>query len=231
MIRLSPRPVNNYFLCEQPVSDEPAALALKNVFFFLGLIFRYPDEIVYDEIQRHLDAFGDFFAQYADRVPALPDIADLQAEYVSLFVNNKGFVPAIPYASFHMDQNRLMGRTYFRIKQIMLASGLCLDTSESELEDHLSVMLESCAELMQVCIAKECDPQKIQPTFSALVELTANIKNWVDDFAGKVFSCASMDFYKVSAEALQNLFHDIDGIFEQALGMGQKNKPIAGVNR
>jgi TorA maturation chaperone TorD len=215
---------NKTSLCEQTVSDESAALALKNIFFFLGLVFRYPDKAVYAEIQKNLKAFEDFFLEYCDGSPSLPDISDLQAEYVSLFVNNMGFVPALPYASFYHDQGQLMGRAYFRIKHILEESGFRLDASAAELEDNLSVMLESCAGLVDVFIKNECNTQKIRKTIRVLLEIASNINNWVDDFAEKIRSYASLDFYKVSSAALKNFIHNIDDIFEQALGLNQNSE-------
>jgi putative dimethyl sulfoxide reductase chaperone len=205
----------NYF-------DEQAALALKNVFFFLGLIFRYPDQIVYDEIRQHLKAFDGFFLEYGEGRPPLPPISGLQAEYISLFVNNKGFVPALPYASSHMDQGLLMGKIYFRIKQILNESGFHLDASASELEDHISILLESCADLVHALIEKKFDAPNNHQMIATLLEITSCIKNWVDDFAENIHSYASLDFYKVSGMALKNFFHDVDNIYEQALGMIKK---------
>jgi putative dimethyl sulfoxide reductase chaperone len=212
--------------------DEHAALALKNVFFFLGLIFRYPDEAVYAEIQKHMDSFDGFFMEYGDgKSPSLPPITDLQAEYVSLFVNNKGFVPALPYASSYMDKGLLMGRTYFRIKKILQDFGFSLDASASELEDHLSILLECCAGFVHTLVEKKFDAPKNRATISALLEITSCIENWIDDFADKILSYATLDFYKVFAEALKNFFHDIHNIYEQALGLRQQKEPITGMNR
>jgi putative dimethyl sulfoxide reductase chaperone len=199
--------------------DEQAALALKNVFFFLGLLFRYPDEMVYSEIRRHLETFDGFLSEYGEGFPPLPPISDLQAEYVSLFVNNKGFVPALPYASSYMDKGLLMGRSYFRIKHIFHKSGFSLEASASELEDHLSILLEACAGLVNELIIKKFDADKFQSIFSSLMEITSCIKNWVDAFANKIRPHASMDFYKASSEALKHFIIDADTIYEQVLGL------------
>lgn len=211
-------PLDGSFLLDASGINEQAALALKNVFFFLGLIFRYPDEIVYGEIRQHMKTFDGFFLEYGEGIPPLPPISDLQAEYVSLFVNNKGFVPALPYASFYLDKGLLMGRPYFRIKHILHKSGFILDASASELEDHLSILLESCAGLVDELIIKKFDADKIQPIFSSLMEITSCIKNWVDEFANQIHTHASMNFYKASSEALKNFILDADTIYEQALG-------------
>jgi hypothetical protein len=57
------------------------------------------------------------------------------------------------------------------------------------------------------------------------------MEHWVDDFAEKVTLHASMDFYRISSEALKNFIHDLDNIFNQVLGVNQKNSHITEVNR
>ncbi len=234
MIHRNPPPANKQFFQALPAMKNPnlqAALALKNIFFCLGLIFRYPDETVYTEIRQKLEAFDGFFSEYGEGLPPLPRVSDLQGEYVSLFVNNKGFVPALPYASFHMDQGQLMGRTYFRIRHILEESGFRLDASVPELEDHLSILLESCAALVRIIIERNGDPSKCQNANAGLLELRSCMEHWVDDFAEKVTLHASMDFYRISSEALKNFIHDLDNIFNQVLGVNQKNSHITEVNR
>jgi TorA maturation chaperone TorD len=229
MILRNPRRANKqFFMAKQAIknSNEQSALALKNVFFLLGLIFQYPDETVYDEIRQKLEAFDGFFSEYGEGIPPLPRVSDLQAEYVSLFVNNKGFVPALPYASFHMDQGQLMGRTYFKIKDVLEESGFRLDASALELEDHLSILLETCSGLVNELIEKKFNPSKSQTAVSALLEITSCMEHWVDDFAEQVASHASMGFYRISSEALKNFIHDVNNIYKQVLGLNdEKNEP------
>jgi len=210
---------NGSFSWDAAGLDLEAALALKNIFFFLGLIFRYPDESVYCAIHQHMEAFSDFFSEYGDGSPSLPDISDLQAEYVSLFVNNKGFVPALPYASPHTDKGLLMGRTYFRIKHLLQETGLSLKSSVYELEDHLSILLESCACLVSSFIEKSSDIEKNQAAIFALGEITSCMQEWINDFENKVHSYALLEFYKSSAKALKNFIHDAFNVYEQVLGL------------
>jgi TorA maturation chaperone TorD len=208
---------------DEAALDERSALALKNVFFFLGLIFRYPGEAVYSEINRHMEAFGDFFSEYGDGLPSIPPVADLQSEYVSLFVNNKGCVPALPYASPHMDNGLLMDATYFRVKRLLQDSGFKLKSSANELEDHLAVLLESCACLVQKLMEKTADEKKNSDLMAALQKITSCIEEWIDDFEDKIHSYATFDFYKASAQSLKNFIHDADSVYEQVLDLRQEN--------
>ena len=78
----------------EPLDNEAAGL-LKNALFFFSLAFRYPRETVYEELGRLLPVFEEFFEAYADNYPELPEIIDLQAEYIQLFVNSRGGVPVL----------------------------------------------------------------------------------------------------------------------------------------
>ena len=114
---------------DQNSLDVKSAHALKNIFFYLSLIFRYPTEQVYSEIKGHREEFSGFFADYGGAVPDLPPIDDLQSEYISLFVTSKGFIPAAPYASCYQGDGLLMGEHFHRLRQIMMASGFMMDAS------------------------------------------------------------------------------------------------------
>ncbi len=202
--------------------DGESAASVKNVFFFLALMFRYPTEDVYTEIQRHMDAFSSFFMEYTGRVPKIPEIEDLQSEYVALFVNNRGFVPAIPYASCHIDEGLLMGDSLFSLRQIMQKTGFMLDGSVKELEDHLSVLLEFCAGLVDTLLQRQKagDPVEYE-NISALLETTYRyIGPILKDFTDGIDGYASHDFYRAAGEALNRLIEDSDMIYAQLLGFG-----------
>ena len=202
--------------------DCESALGLKNVFFFLALMFRYPEDKVYSEICRHMDAFTGFFEEYADTVPAIPARADLQSEYVSLFVNNRGFVPAIPYASCYLDEGLLMGESLLSLRRIMGKTGFMLDGSVRELEDHLSVLLEFCASLVNILINGQKTADRIEyENISALLEITYRyIDPVIDRFTQGIDDYATHDFYKVAGQALKRLIQDSDTIYSQLLGFG-----------
>jgi TorA maturation chaperone TorD len=200
--------------------DVESAFALKNIFFYLGIIFRYPTEQIYSEIEEHLEAFADFFSDYGGAVPKLPPIDDLQSEYISLFVTNKGFVPAAPYASCYQGDGMLMSDNFYRLKQIMMESGFMMDTSVKELEDHVAVLLEFCSSLLNTLVVKNNSSDiNFQACIYALMEISYRyIEPWIDVFTDKINSYANYDFYKVAGKALKSLFHDADAIYIQLLG-------------
>lgn len=205
--------------------DTESALVLKNIFFYLALVFRYPTEQVYSEIKGHLSAFTEFLKDYGGAVPDLPPLPDLQSEYVSLFVNNQGFVPAAPYASCYRGDGLLMDEKFFRLRQVMTASGFKLNESVHELEDHLSVLLEFCSGLLNTLAEKSTssDRNLLGWVFVLLETSYQYIGPWVDEFSGNINSYANYEFYKVTGKALTTLFHNADPIYNQLLGF-RKNE-------
>lgn len=199
--------------------DVQTALALKNIFFFFALAFRYPDERIYSELVTHMAAFSAFFKKYAGAAPSIPPLIDLQAEYVSLFVNNKGFVPATLYVSTYLGHGQLMGEAYFKLKQIMAESGFMMDDSIAELEDHLSVLLEFNASQLNVLIEKNADDiDSAQKIIERLLKINCRyIGGFINLFSDAVKLHASFDFYKVAARALQRFIKTTDDIFAQLI--------------
>jgi TorA maturation chaperone TorD len=199
--------------------DEQAAFALKNIFYFLGLIFRYPTETIYAEIESHMEIFGDFFQDYGGSAPALPSLDDLQPEYISLFVNNQGFVPAPPYASCYQGDGLLMNDNFHRLRHIMAKSGFVLDESVHELEDHLAVLLEFSSSLLSTLVKKNLHNKNLTNCVYALLEISYRyIEPMVADFSDKINSYAHYDFYQVAGKALKSLFQESDTIYDQLLG-------------
>lgn len=200
--------------------DASSALALKNLFFFLGLIFRYPTERIYSEVKSKLDVFSDFFKDYGGAVPALPPLDDLQPEYIRLFVTNKGFIPAVPYASNYQGDGLLMGDNYFRLREMMAATGFKMDASAKELEDHLAVLLEFCAAILGA-IAEETplpNSQAANCVFALMGTSYHFIKPMLGIFTDRINTHAHYDFYKIAGKSLNALFGEADKIYDQVFG-------------
>ena len=200
--------------------DEESARVLKNLYFYLSLVFRYPVEPVYLEIEAHLSEFTGFFIDYAGVAPGLPDIDALQSEYIRLFVNNQGFVPAAPYASCYRGDGLLISDDYFRLRQIMAGSGFKLDESVNELKDHLAVMLEFSATLLDRLVQthRSSDGKPMTPILALLEVSYRFISPLLDGFTDNINAHATHDFYKIAARALQSVFHHADPIYSELLG-------------
>ncbi|MDY6823430.1 MAG: molecular chaperone TorD family protein [Thermodesulfobacteriota bacterium] len=203
-------------IVERPAApDQSHAVVLENCFFFSALLFRYPDDAVYHGIRENLQTFSDFLSAYGGQVPQVPPSEDLQAEYVGLFVNNKGFVPAVPYAAYHIDDGRLMGDSYDRLRQTMAETGFQLDPSVKELEDHLTILLEYAATLVRSVAGSEGADTGGHFEARALVEVTGNyIQPVIEAILPGIDQYATLDFYRIAARALREFIRDTAGIYE-----------------
>jgi nitrate reductase delta subunit len=109
-----------------------------------SLLISYPDERLLDHrpllraaIETLPDPIGkplNLFLDHVDRTPLM----DLAAEYVATFDHRKRFSPYLTY--FAYGDTRKRGMALLRFKHAYRAAGLELD--ESELPDHLAVVLE-----------------------------------------------------------------------------------------
>lgn len=198
----------------QPL-DIPAAVSLKNVLFFFSLVFRYPGEAVYRELGRSLPLFEDFFTAYAGSSPELPEAEELQAEYVRLFVNNRGRVPAVPYASFHLDGGTLMGESYHKLHRMMEKTGFVLDKSAGELEDHLAILLEFCSIITERLIDASTSGRPAMDEMANVFGqvIVQYLRPLVKSIMAGVSKNSVMEFYSVSARALLRFLADVKGIY------------------
>lgn len=213
--------------------DYEAAGSLKNVLLFFSLAFRYPQDAVYDEIGRLLPVFEDFFNAYGDNIPELPGIVDLQAEYIRLFVNGRGGVPAVPYASFHLDRGVLKGESYHRLRRIMEKAGFVLDESAGELEDHLAILLEFGSMLTERLIKASASggPPRNEITDIFCEVVTRYLRPMLKEVLEGITTYAAMDFYTVSARALFNFLAEMEEIYAYVFGVSMVSAISTGVKK
>ena len=148
-------------------------------------------------------------------MPSLPPAHDLQAEYISLFVNNKGFVPAVPYASYYKNGGRLMGDSLFILRQKMAETGFQIDPSVPELEDHLTILLEYASDLIASIVEKYKGMAEIRIEFDTLLEVTDNyIRPVVLAVTEKIEEYGTLDFYRIAAKTLNTFIEDTSSVYE-----------------
>jgi len=213
--------------------DNEAAGSLKNVLFFFSLAFRYPGQAVYEEINRLLPVFEDFFNGYAGNAPEFSGIVDLQAEYVRLFVNGLGGVPVVPYASYHLDQGVLKGESYHRLRQIMEKAGFVLEESVGELEDHLAILLEFGSMLTDRLIKGSASGE---PTVNEIADIFCEVvirylRPMMKAVLEGISTCAVLDFSTVSDRALFNFLADMEEIYTYAFGVSMVSAISTGVKK
>lgn len=74
---------------------------------------------------------------------ASDDFAELEPEFVRLFIAGPGGVPAPLYESCHLDtQSRTMGQSALTMRDRLAEAGLAVDLDSNEPPDHLTIELE-----------------------------------------------------------------------------------------
>jgi TorA maturation chaperone TorD len=199
--------------------DNDTAGGLKNTYMLFSLLFRYPDEAVYNELQSGLRLLAPMLEEYIGQQPVMVASQDLQAEYISLFVNNKGSVPAIPYGSYYLDgENMLNGRTTEELKKMMARAGFALHPDTRELEDHIHVQLEFCSILANKLL-KPAPAKELLETMNMLARVTfLYIQPMMDPFVENIYRHARLHFYRDAGTGLINFINDTDHLFAQISG-------------
>ena len=191
--------------------DPETADSLQGCFLILSLLFRYPEAEVYQRLSEYLQDFDPLFHAYAGRSPRLIPQEELQAEYVRLFVNNRGFVPVIPYLSCYRDSDRLLaGNSLKRIRTQMKKTGFVLDEELGELEDHLAVLLEFCARIFSEPSRGEPPAEDEGGSLQALLQPCAGyLLEAAPTMSGLIREHAQYDIYRVAGETLENFLLDL----------------------
>jgi TorA maturation chaperone TorD len=189
--------------------------ALSNASMFLSLIFRYPDDDVYDTLTDNWDAFKDFIADYSEAKPALYDQTEMQSDYIILFEQDKKGDKIVPYISYFTEDNKLLyGKSTFKIREWMAEEGFALNDDVIELEDHIYIVLE----FMSVLFKKLSEPENIENWYNSLRRLYAILANYApviaDEFAKEVAKRDDKPFYRDFANVLAEFINDIDPILE-----------------
>jgi TorA maturation chaperone TorD len=203
--------------------DHQLLLAVSNLFMLYSLVFRYPSPEVRSELERQLPYLRAILQEYGESAAELPSQTDLEAEHVALFVNNNGFVPAVPYASFYLDEGQLLGPSTRRLRRMMSELGLKLREERHELEDHIYALLELCAEIagrLSQETSRNVEPQWL----AALLVVTEDyLRPMLDKLSEGIMRYASFDLYPAAVHSLSRFALELDDVYASALGLGQES--------
>ena len=214
---------------EEPVRieqlDPEIADALQGCFLILSLLLRYPESDVYKRLEGHLKDFVPFFQGYSSKKVELIPLEELQAEYIRLFVNNQGFVPVVPYCSYYLDADKLLGGTTLdRIRSIMGKTGFVLEEGQGELEDHLAVLLEFCARILTDLF--QTDGRDFEIRVQALFQICYRyLLPASRDACRLIREHARYEFYPVVGDILVNFMLDLDRQFAGLTGSYMEADP------
>ncbi|WP_022850288.1 TorD/DmsD family molecular chaperone [Limisalsivibrio acetivorans] len=198
--------------------DKEGLKSLSSVFMFLSVIFRYPEDTVYETIDKYSPEFQEFISEYTDRALVPGKQIDMETEYVKLFINDYGGVKATPYASVYMgDEQLLWGDDMVRLKNIMAAEGFMRDESVKELEDHVYLVLE----FFGLVLEKVADEENSDCRLGSLSTLLSVSRDFFPVFAGpfadKVIAETETEFYKTASMLLKGFLNDTENILEELI--------------
>jgi len=189
--------------------------AVSNVSMFLSLVFRYPEEDVYDTLNDNWEAFADFISDYSDSKITLYDHTEMESDYIKLFEQDMDGNKIVPYISFYTEDNKMLyGESTFKIREWMAREGFVLGEDVTELEDHVYIVLEFISMLFK----KLSEPENLESWYGSLHNLYNVLENYgpvlADHFAAAVAKRDDMPFYRDFSVILSGFLNDIDPIME-----------------
>jgi len=196
--------------------DIQACESLSSVFMFLSVLFRYPNEDIYNTIRENSPTFKDFLEEYSANNLVLPSKDEMETEYVKLFVANIGGVPAPLYSSVYTDSENLVKRdSTVKLQKLMEATGFAIDNDIKELEDNLYIMLEYLSHLFLSFTESTDENANLNYLYAAFSVANNYIKPMFPEFYNKINENAEISFYKEAAAILYNFINDIDNIYKE----------------
>lgn len=202
--------------------DTAPFTALANSSMFLSLLFRYPNDNVYDLLRDNWEAFGDFLNEYTSDFPALYDQTEMQSDFIKLFKQDFKGSKVVPYISYYTEENKtLYGESTFKIREWMATEGFVLDTETTDLEDNIYIVLE----FLSALFGRLAQPENIEAWYATLQNLYRLTDTYgaviTDEFAKLVQKREEMPFYAAAAALLDSFLNDIDTILEDILSDGE----------
>lgn len=126
-------------------------------------------------------------------------------EYVRLFVNKPGGIPAPPYESCYRGPKRqMMGPPAIAMENLLTEAGLQNDTAEPA--DHVATELEFAHFLITASLATGA-----APVFAAEFA-TSTLAGWVDSFAADIAHAEPKGVFRHVAELLQAVVKSIGAL-------------------
>ena len=184
------------------------------IYRLLCLGFSFPEEevLVVLQDQTAWDTLFQAAAPVPECEPALVAMRDavdaisrkeqnlraLQVEYTRLFINAVPKVPAPPYESVYLGQNRVMGEPASRVLAAYREAGLAPSQGWREPPDHVAVELEFAAYLLErqaeaLAAGETCQAEAWEKRAQAFLE--AHLWRWLPMLVERVGSSARHSFY------------------------------------
>ena len=192
--------------------DEETAAAMERMFWVFSLCFRYPGEEVYLRLWENRGFLELIAREAAFETPELPDMQEMQADYVQLMVNNYGHVPAAPYASCYLNkEGLLLESTQRELRRIMREAGCEPRDDIREPADHIHLLLEFCAETAGAVRRGESDLKGCEALCTVVCRYIAPM---AEPFSGSIREHARQSLYRDIAVAFRDFIREMVGLLE-----------------
>ncbi len=211
---------NNYSICRKREIIMVKNLDRLPLCNLLCSLFSYPDE----DLLRQLGALCS--ADLSVPGLALPPTIDLrnqnleslQTGYTSLFISRLGGVPAPPYGSVYLDNNRLMGASTRQVEHVYANEGLSVQGA-GEPADFLPTELEFLYYLIeQESESREDDTVKVQALRSKQATfLQQFLLPWIPEFCLRIQQDAQAHpLYVWASRLLSDFIHQENQRFQDS---------------
>lgn len=130
-------------------------------------------------------------------------LQELQLEYTRLFVNAYPRIPAPPYSSVYLGEDRLVwGQSTARAAKLYEAAGLHMAEDFAEIPDHIAAEMEFASYLIVEQRRKRDDSSDSVSDLAAIEDefLNQHLFQWAPAFFGRVAECSRVAFYRLMAE-------------------------------
>ncbi|MCF8030342.1 MAG: molecular chaperone TorD family protein [Desulfohalobiaceae bacterium] len=187
--------------------DGETAAAMERMFWMFSLCFRYPSEEVYLRLRENRRLLELIVREASSGPPDLPDLQEMQAEYVRLMVNNYGHVPAPPYASCYLSkEGLLLESTQRELRRIMREAGCEPREDVREPADHIHLLLEFCAETAGALRRGESGLKGCEALYTVVCRYIAPM---AEPFSGSIREHARQDLYCDLAVAFRDFIREM----------------------
>ncbi|ADR18719.1 cytoplasmic chaperone TorD [Calditerrivibrio nitroreducens DSM 19672] len=184
---------------------------LSDIAAYLSLLYRYPFVEVYKSIKDYYEDFKLLAAEeYGVSLPQLPDMENMEVEYVRLFKANLQGVVAPLYSSVYTsDEGLVLRDSTLKLRELMMDHGFALKEDMKEIEDNLYVMLEFLSVMLKKMA--EGDADSVPAAFIVVKDYILPMK---EEFCKRLKNGANLEYFKAVSEFLSLFVEELDPFFE-----------------
>ena len=174
---------------------------------FFARVFNYPDRSLVEDLREEVAGVAKLLAAAQPQLTPFPRLEDLEISYTELFISRVGGVPAPPYGSVYLEQEKqLMGQTTLCALRAYQGEGLSHedggdppDFIATEMEFLYFLIGKEITALAQGLLAEAHTARQKQIDFANTLVLP-----WVDQFCTRIKEVTgAAELYHWSADRLK----------------------------